>query len=546
MNASAEAIRLADLGVPVFPTLGKRPPEGFLWKSEATTDKTTILDWWAKWPDANVAMPLPQGTVAIDVDDPVAFARTRFAAELPATATQATRSGGSHHFYRTAKPVKQVVKGFDESFDTRAGGMGYVVVWEADKITDPLTWIDAPAWVYEEPSTSASGDGQHNQLVSMAGTLLNKGVDRDQMHKMLWAMAQSFVASDPTHPWRERHVETIVRDAFDKWDAKVAPATRTPVIYQLDAFLDLPRLSEPWRIEGLLQAVGTGYIIAARKHGKTLMSAQMALCVASGRDFLGYPVEQAPVLLIEEEGGQSFYIEHIERQARAMKAGKGLPIFIAHRGGFRLDEAKSLDFLREQIQKYDAKLVIAGTMSRLASIKEANQGREWNEIGTTLNNIATEFGCMTTIAHHARKDSKPSSIEEMIDSALGSTQIAGNVDSILGLWRPISQEDGLLFSMSRDAEGERIGVRFDRSTLLLERDDSNLAGKNAQRVSTLLAVLADGANHSLKDLLAATGIPRTTLQRLLKDSPDVEASKLNGAEQFKLKTATVTTLAGQF
>lgn len=64
------ALALADSGLAVFPVAkGAKTPLIAEWQSAATADHLTIAGWWARWPDANIAIHCGKsGLVVIDID----------------------------------------------------------------------------------------------------------------------------------------------------------------------------------------------------------------------------------------------------------------------------------------------------------------------------------------------------------------------------------------------------------------------------------------------------------------------------------------------
>jgi KaiC/GvpD/RAD55 family RecA-like ATPase len=77
------ALKYAEAGIPVFPASHlldktksypspkKKPPGGFCWSREATTNIDTINKWWGIEPDGLVAMPVrPNNLVVFDADQP--------------------------------------------------------------------------------------------------------------------------------------------------------------------------------------------------------------------------------------------------------------------------------------------------------------------------------------------------------------------------------------------------------------------------------------------------------------------------------------------
>jgi hypothetical protein len=125
------------MSIPVFPCKpgGKEPltSNGF---KDATTDPDRIRAWWARWPDANIAMPTGKrsGWVVVDVDpehggyDSLAQLHEE-GHELPLTATIKTGGGGFHHYfnYPAGREIRNSAGKLGPGLDIRGEG-GYVIV----------------------------------------------------------------------------------------------------------------------------------------------------------------------------------------------------------------------------------------------------------------------------------------------------------------------------------------------------------------------------------------------------------------------------------
>jgi hypothetical protein len=139
----AAALRYAAAGWPVFPCRpGSKKPltrRGF---TDATTDPAVIRAWWARWPDANVAIATgAPGPDVLDVDNGddsgwSAFNRLQRRGLLAgAFAFVRTRSGGLHAYYAgTGQRCTAKIGG--AALDYRAAG-GYVLA--------PPSYVDADA-----------------------------------------------------------------------------------------------------------------------------------------------------------------------------------------------------------------------------------------------------------------------------------------------------------------------------------------------------------------------------------------------------------------
>jgi hypothetical protein len=161
------ALIYAGRGIPVFPCEphGKRPltADGFL---EATTDGALIRRWWARWPNANVAIPtgVRSGLLVLDVDageDTDSVASLELSrGQPPKTARAATGGGGVHIYFRYPSPQELWAAGLyarevrnsqgllGGGLDVRGEG-GYVVA-------PPSSTGRAYRWIDRSPPAGAS------------------------------------------------------------------------------------------------------------------------------------------------------------------------------------------------------------------------------------------------------------------------------------------------------------------------------------------------------------------------------------------------------
>ena len=123
------ALKYAAIGIAVFPVIppigneksaGKKPYISN-WQNEATTSKEKIIEWWTKWPDANIGIVTGRksdGLVVIDldIDDNKGINGYKVLKEwqrehgnLPETWQSITGRGGYHLFYYDSVPHKSRV-----------------------------------------------------------------------------------------------------------------------------------------------------------------------------------------------------------------------------------------------------------------------------------------------------------------------------------------------------------------------------------------------------------------------------------------------------
>jgi hypothetical protein len=117
---------------------GKHPrtPHGF---KDATTDLGTIDGWWAKWPEANVAIRTGNGLVVVDIDGS-AGERQAAQVDLPTT-VEATTGNGRHLYYAGDAPSPT---GLLKGIDIRGNGACVVAPPSVHASGTRYQWVNSP------------------------------------------------------------------------------------------------------------------------------------------------------------------------------------------------------------------------------------------------------------------------------------------------------------------------------------------------------------------------------------------------------------------
>lgn len=136
--------------------------------NEATTNPTTIQNWWTRWPDASIGVATGRASNLLVVDADAADGKpgvvnlTALSAKhggLPATATVNTGGGGIHIYLRYDERLKTGANVIAEAIDVRSDG-GYAILppsqhksgrryeWRNPEIADLIT---LPDWLLEKP-----------------------------------------------------------------------------------------------------------------------------------------------------------------------------------------------------------------------------------------------------------------------------------------------------------------------------------------------------------------------------------------------------------
>ena len=124
---------------------------------DATTDREQIVEWWAKWPDANIGIATGNGLLVLDVDtkhDGIETIEEIEEAEgkISDTAMVLTGGGGRHYYFYLRNGQREGIKnavGIARGLDVRFDG-GYVVA-------PPSRHVSGRTYEWEASSALSSG-----------------------------------------------------------------------------------------------------------------------------------------------------------------------------------------------------------------------------------------------------------------------------------------------------------------------------------------------------------------------------------------------------
>jgi RecA-family ATPase len=243
----------------------------------------------------------------------------------------------------------------------------------------------------------------------------------------------------------------------------VEDSPREPLL-QIRKLSELVNMPPPrWRIDGLVEEGGCGFIAAPPKHYKSWIMLDMAISLSLGQPVLGYArSHQAPCLIIEAEDSLSRVWSRVQTilQCRfpnndprgyiTCKSGVlelnppdgEIPLYIAGRPTQGLSPELAEE-IGETIESMGIGLVCYDTLSMLTTESINDSQAMYGQILQPIKAVAQATGCAQLIVHHTRKASKDM-------PSTGGAALAGSV--ALHAW-----SDNSLY-ISRQAESLSIQV----------------------------------------------------------------------------------------
>jgi hypothetical protein len=222
--------------------------------ASATTDEEIIRMWWAKWSDAHIGMATGAGSGVwvLDEDPRHGGDNSRHGLEqdyskLPNTRQSVTGSKGSHRFFRhpglKVKNEIAIAPGLDIRGD---GGLvilppsghisGNTYQWDGlDGVKAPIA--DAPAWLLEMVSEAPGSrkppqqipqiipnGTKHKTCVSLAGSMLRRGCNADEIYAALLKLSERFESPVPEKNLRDTRTTPLLPAGAP---SSMRPLTRT-------------------------------------------------------------------------------------------------------------------------------------------------------------------------------------------------------------------------------------------------------------------------------------------------------------------------------
>jgi len=163
-----------------------------------------------------------------------------------------------------------------------------------------------------------------------------------------------------------------------------------------------------WLVEELWPQASVGILGGGAKLGKSVLTAELAVSVASGEPFLGiYDVSSpGPVLICSMEGAPWLAPDRLRKVARhrGVAEGTALQIDVLDRARLRLDDPSDIRCLVGAIRRRSPRLLILDPLVRLHSCDENAAVGGISSVLDELTAIQRTHRVSILLVHHVRKN----------------------------------------------------------------------------------------------------------------------------------------------
>ncbi len=515
--------------------------------NDATTDETTIKQWWKKWPDANVGIATGEKSVLVvldiddrnDGEDSLVQLQTDYG-ELPNTVESLTSGGGRHLIFQhpgNGTKIKNVtnLSGFT-GIDIKGDG-GYIVAppsihlsgkpynWEMSSHPDEMPIAPLPDWLLKLMTTPQPTEGlqesnnfgwvvealdgvmegsRDRTCFRLAGHFKAKGLAYDVTLRFLndWA-------TKCTPPFPENQVTKCVDSAYKYPDESTKPTMETRLMWAKDM--------EPLQGGGI-QSIWGDFLFPGSIHllsgeagvSKTTLLYNLAISGTKGEPFLDIPfAHPVRVLYLDLESP-----DILRRQKLNLISEGNRPDGLAFISAMNIEQ--EIQGLTEIVQLHGFELLIVDTINEAFDTLREDDNSEANRHIQILRKLVNQTGVSVMLVHHLGKRAQESSTYK----ARGASARPASADIVMNLEREAEDVVRLEIAKSRWPAGgsqlhlKKVGEDRFELTEPIGQDDYTLEYKAQNAIIEILK--ADEMQR--KDILAKLieqGFTMSTADRAL-------------------------------
>lgn len=239
-------------------------------------------------------------------------------------------------------------------------------------------------------------------------------------------------AQDPNYDLRH------VISAVEKVGKRVTQAGSLPPIRRASEIEAEPPMMPPELIRGILHRSSKLVLGGGSKSFKTWTLLDMALAVASGREWLGFPCERERVLFLNFEVQDAFFHQRVQKICAARSVAVPSDLFVWGLRGHSTRIEKIIPEVIRKVQGEGFGLIVLDPIYKLLQGRDENAAGDIGEAMNELERLAVDSGAAIAFGAHFAKGN--ASGKSAIDRMSGSGVFARDPDSILTL-TPHEEED---------------------------------------------------------------------------------------------------------
>ena len=265
-------------------------------------------------------------------------------------------------------------------------------------------------------------------------------------------------------------------------------------------------------VQGLFAASSLNLLVGDPGHKKSILAIDLALSVAMGKPWLGQPVSQSSVVLVEEESGLQRLLKRLHSAFLGHSANEETPFHFISMGNYDFRDVDEAIDLSEHAHSVDACLIVIDALADVMVGGDENSVLSTQPILRNLRALAIDCDAAVVIVHHNNKSG----------AFRGSTTLQAAVDHMLSVYSPPGQNLIRLSTLkSRDLEPITLHARahFEPDRFYLTPTDETFPPHLSKVERAVLSFIGEHETVSTHDLqtsldFTSPGNIRTALHNL--------------------------------
>jgi hypothetical protein len=239
-----------------------------------------------------------------------------------------------------------------------------------------------------------------------------------------------------------------------------------------------PREPVKYIVEGITRAGSLNCIYGDPGSAKTYTGLVKAVCIATGKPYLGRETIQSPVLIIDEESGRNRFLDRLKEIMLGMGADELTPLFWVSMANFMPANVKDREAIQNEIVDMGIGYVLIDALSEIMDGDE-NSKKDVHPVMYALKQIVDNTGTSIDVIHHSNRGS---------NGYRGSSVILGDVDTMTR----VKKESGsrlISFEFEKNRDGDTFTwaafATWEDGIFRLEQADSDAPKMNKAQVFIL-------------------------------------------------------------